>query len=416
MRSTTLVRIVMMLLAVSIPLQAVAFIPCDQGDFAQILDTDGNLATGSEICVGGDMTVDNNLWVGGTLGTNGASANWLTMSGAFDTCERGVDFGFLAGQVNPTTTDCISTHTFIFQDSSAPRNLQRCQDEVISPLTAAEDWDTSSEIATNLGSDKSGTAGKVVFNQDPGFSGVVIVGPTPTPTPTATSTAATATPTAVTPTPTVQKTPNALVNVLEVFDAILFNNGTGVTTHLIQPRTVTMANGASAGLRGGEVTQYGAGGNYTGGAVDITGGAGTGIAGGGTATVKAGAGFSGGSVDLAPQLGFGGIHARVYFSNDAHPVFRGGTVPALSSCGTSPSAVVGTDAAGAFTVGSSATACTLTFYSAWTNAPHCFVMNETTVGSKDVRAIATTTTIVFDTLTTSDISSQKIHYLCVGNE
>jgi len=87
-----------------------------------------------------------------------------------------------------------------------------------------------------------------------------------------------------------------------------------------------------------------------------------------------------------------------------------GTTPAVAgSCGTSPT-IVGTDVAGKVTTGTgSPTSCTITFATAWTNAPACMVTNETTPNL--ARAVSTTTTVILSgTLVAGDV----LAYICFG--
>jgi hypothetical protein len=87
-----------------------------------------------------------------------------------------------------------------------------------------------------------------------------------------------------------------------------------------------------------------------------------------------------------------------------------GTTPAVAgSCGTSPT-IVGTDVAGKVTTGTgSPTSCTLTFATAWTNAPACMVTNETSANL--ARAVSTTTTVILSgTLVAGDV----LAYICFG--
>lgn len=67
-------------------------------------------------------------------------------------------------------------------------------------------------------------------------------------------------------------------------------------------------------------------------------------------------------------------------------------VPALSTCGTSPTLATGsTDAAGLITVGTSASnACTLTFGTAYNTAPFCVVQNSLTGAAANVYTVSTT--------------------------
>ena len=87
-----------------------------------------------------------------------------------------------------------------------------------------------------------------------------------------------------------------------------------------------------------------------------------------------------------------------------------GTTPAVAgSCGTSP-AIVGTDVAGKVTTGTgSPTSCTITFATAWTNAPACMVTNETTANL--ARAVSTTTTV---TLSGTLVAGDVLAYMCIG--
>jgi len=87
-----------------------------------------------------------------------------------------------------------------------------------------------------------------------------------------------------------------------------------------------------------------------------------------------------------------------------------GTTPAVAgSCGSSP-AIVGTDVAGKVTTGTgSPTSCTITFASAWTNAPACMVTNETTASL--ARAVSTTTTV---TLSGTLVAGDVLAYICFG--
>lgn len=87
--------------------------------------------------------------------------------------------------------------------------------------------------------------------------------------------------------------------------------------------------------------------------------------------------------------------------------------PVLSSCGTTPS-IVGSDAAGTVTVGSvAATGCTITFANAYVNAPACTVTEQTgSVTNVFSYTLSTTAIVVSQTGLTSD----KLNYVCIGNE
>lgn len=91
------------------------------------------------------------------------------------------------------------------------------------------------------------------------------------------------------------------------------------------------------------------------------------------------------------------------------------TAPAVSnttanSCGTTAATIVGTDVSGKITVGATAgTSCTVTFTTAWTNAPACTVTNETTANL--LRATSTTTTVI---LAGTMVAGDVLAYICLG--
>lgn len=89
-----------------------------------------------------------------------------------------------------------------------------------------------------------------------------------------------------------------------------------------------------------------------------------------------------------------------------------GTAPTLGSCGTSPS-IVGNDSAGRITVGTGgiATSCAITFAAAWTNAPLCFVSDESALIATQV--VPTTTNLTISA-TAPFAASSKLAYHCVG--
>jgi hypothetical protein len=91
------------------------------------------------------------------------------------------------------------------------------------------------------------------------------------------------------------------------------------------------------------------------------------------------------------------------FTVKGHSLVAGAT-PVLSSCGSSP-AVSGSDNAGLITTGSGATACTLTFATAYVAEPYCTVTGEsaTVTYSKTKSAI-----------TISAGAGVKIDYQCIG--
>jgi len=94
----------------------------------------------------------------------------------------------------------------------------------------------------------------------------------------------------------------------------------------------------------------------------------------------------------------------------------GGTVPTVAntsanSCGTSAASITGSDSAGKITVGAtSGTSCTITFGTAFTNAPSCWATDESTL--MGTKAISTTTTLIVSA--TAFTAGDVIAYGCVG--
>jgi hypothetical protein len=90
-----------------------------------------------------------------------------------------------------------------------------------------------------------------------------------------------------------------------------------------------------------------------------------------------------------------------------------GAVPAVSntsanSCGTTAATIVGTDQAGKVTVGATTgTSCTVTFATAFANAPPCVVNNETTANL--ARATSTTTAVI---LAGTFVAGDVLSYAC----
>jgi len=251
--------------------------------------------------------------------------------------------------------------------------------------------------------------------------------PTVTPTPTATATltlgatptgpAATRTATpSPTPTSTLSPTPSpsptAPVEIgtsLRIDGQYLLVRGENAFALLQQD---TYGNNAGITIQGG-----GGIGGFSGGSITLKSGVATGLGvpGAISLTVDGSNPALGNDITFSPAFGsLSGPGGRVYIAVGGHLVAKGGSVPLLSGCGTSPSVVVGTDTAGSFTVGSVATACVLTFNKAWVNAPHCFANDHTAVLA--VGCTTTTTTITFDTATLAAISSQALDYFCIGNE
>lgn len=93
----------------------------------------------------------------------------------------------------------------------------------------------------------------------------------------------------------------------------------------------------------------------------------------------------------------------------ARAILRSGAPTVGGSCGTGPT-IVGSNAFGKVTTGTGApTSCTVTFSSAWTNAPACNVANETTANL--ARATSTTTTVI---LAGTFVAGDVLAYQCGG--
>lgn len=94
-----------------------------------------------------------------------------------------------------------------------------------------------------------------------------------------------------------------------------------------------------------------------------------------------------------------------------------GTAPTITSCGTSPSTVTGTDSAGRFTWGSGGTdsSCTVTFSSAWAVAPSCIVNDESdTAGALNITVATSTTAMEIQGIVAATIASDVVNYICMG--
>ena len=105
---------------------------------------------------------------------------------------------------------------------------------------------------------------------------------------------------------------------------------------------------------------------------------------------------------------------RVRIASNGH-IEVTGPAPTLGSgsadCGTSP-VIAGNDVVGRLTVGTSTNGgkCTVTFSSAWTNAPICTVANETSANLLRPANVSTTAMEITGTLTAAD----KLTYHCLG--
>lgn len=117
---------------------------------------------------------------------------------------------------------------------------------------------------------------------------------------------------------------------------------------------------------------------------------------------------SGVLVDRSNQVKIGNA-AMVEFDVYGH-VQTTGAAPTLSACGTGPSAVIGNDNNGSFTMGAdSPTSCTLTFNAPWTTVPNCMV-NDLAGNGAHISAISSTGF----TVTISSGASDVISYVCLG--
>jgi hypothetical protein len=95
------------------------------------------------------------------------------------------------------------------------------------------------------------------------------------------------------------------------------------------------------------------------------------------------------------------VDARVHLK-------AGGTAPALTSCGTSPT-IAGTDTAGTITEGSAASGCTATFNKAFAATPYCVMSSQGGLGF--TYAVSTTAITITNV---GALSSTKVDYHCLG--
>lgn len=103
----------------------------------------------------------------------------------------------------------------------------------------------------------------------------------------------------------------------------------------------------------------------------------------------------------------GGTVTSRYVSNGTTP---GVSDTSANSCGSGTQTIVGNDNAGKVTViGSVGTSCTVTFATAFANAPSCSVTNETTANLS--RATSTTTTVI---LAGTFLENDVLAYGCLG--
>lgn len=112
-----------------------------------------------------------------------------------------------------------------------------------------------------------------------------------------------------------------------------------------------------------------------------------------------------------------GSSTRTAFTidNKSHSGF-GGFAPTLSSCGSSPSLIRGSDTTGLVRVGTgSVGACTLTFGRAFTNAPQCFVNINRNVATTTVLTASTTPSALLVTASASNLGGTFLSYFCPAN-
>jgi len=115
-------------------------------------------------------------------------------------------------------------------------------------------------------------------------------------------------------------------------------------------------------------------------------------------------------IDSAGRVGIGtvALNTDSRLEIEGHLTFEG-SPPVVSACGTSPS-IVGTDVAGKVTTGSgTVTSCVLTFATQWATTPACVVSEETAAVA--IRGVTSTAALV---IAGADISSDVIHYICMG--
>lgn len=119
---------------------------------------------------------------------------------------------------------------------------------------------------------------------------------------------------------------------------------------------------------------------------------------------------SGGQFNYAAYLEAGDLQVGGTLGTGASHIVEGhGTAPALTSCGTSPT-ITGSDVAGTVTEGTIATGCTITFYSAYANAPTCTITSESSLGFT-----YTTSTTAITITNVGALSSTKVDYHCIGH-
>lgn len=101
------------------------------------------------------------------------------------------------------------------------------------------------------------------------------------------------------------------------------------------------------------------------------------------------------------------MNSNEVFQGTAH-IKTSGTLPALTSCGTSPT-IVGSDVGGTVVTGSAATTCTITFAVTYTTAPSCVFLPMGTATMPVYSVSATAITVA------TDIASTTYTYMCMGH-
>lgn len=96
------------------------------------------------------------------------------------------------------------------------------------------------------------------------------------------------------------------------------------------------------------------------------------------------------------------------WDNSGHR-FTSGPAPIVSTCGTGIGTVVGDDQGGVITTATAATACTLTFSKAYTNAPYCTVTDNSLVGFADISSVSVST-VTFGI--SSALTGGNLYYSC----
>jgi hypothetical protein len=108
------------------------------------------------------------------------------------------------------------------------------------------------------------------------------------------------------------------------------------------------------------------------------------------------------------------VAERFRIDSAGHPEWTAATPP-TSDCGTDDTFETGsTDVVGRIEVGTTpGSTCTITFATAWTNAPHCSVNNEDSA-ARAVTIVTTTTTTALITFASAPDAADSLSYHCQG--